>query len=46
MQMAKASLAADLEKAPANDRSNAAEIKQRMAAWRAKNQGVDFGRDL
>jgi hypothetical protein len=46
LQMAKASLAADVQKAPANDQGRAAEIKQRMAEWRARNEGKDFGREL
>ncbi|MGE0851889.1 MAG: hypothetical protein AB7O44_20080, partial [Hyphomicrobiaceae bacterium] len=47
LQMAKASLAAEAQKVPANDHAGrAAEVKQRMAAWRAKNQGKDFGREL
>lgn len=47
LQMAKASLATDLQKGPANDHAGrAVEIKERMAEWRAKNAGKDLGREM
>jgi hypothetical protein len=47
LELAKASLAADLPKEPANDHGNRADdIKLRMAVWRSRNDGKDFGREL
>lgn len=46
LSMAKASLVAE-QQVPANDASNAAEdIKRQMAAWRERNAGRDFGREM
>ncbi len=47
LEHAKASLAADMPKEAANDPGWLAdEIKLRMAEWRARNGGKDFGREL
>ena len=47
LQMAKASLATEAQTAPANDHTGrAAAVKKRMAQWRQRNQGKDFGREI
>lgn len=47
LQHAKASLAAELHREPANDKGQRAlTLKERMAEWRARNEGRDYGREM
>jgi hypothetical protein len=47
LQHAKASLTAEVSREPANDRGQrSAAIKARMAEWRSRNEGKDFGREM
>lgn len=47
LQHAKASLAAEPPREPANDHGQRAfTVKQRMAEWRARNEGKDYGRGM
>lgn len=47
LQHAKASLAAELHREAANDQTRGAlTLKERMAEWRARNEGRDYGREM
>ena len=47
LQLARASLSAEIDRQAANDQAGrASDLKQRMSEWRARNQGKDFGREL